>query len=130
MFLSLVAAWFMISSTSPLDSEKLAIHAGDLRSLSAAGALLSDQFSNGNLTETFFHEQLELIDGKVDDIRDTLETSDVAPQFKTQADQLKVLGSRVHDRLSVDQGDQGRELKALSASLKALEENLKKGAGK
>src|SRR5436190_3986296 len=95
IFCSLVAAWYIISSNRPLDSEDLSINAGDLRSFSASGFLLSDQSTNGDLTDTFFHEQLELLDDKVDDVRETFETSEVAPESKRDADQLKIFGNRL-----------------------------------
>jgi hypothetical protein len=117
------------SATRPLDAEDLAINAGDLRSLSSAGSLVSDQFTNGKLTETFFRDQVELTLDKVRDIRDTLETSAVEPTARVDADRLNQLAGRVEaafDHLP----NSGRELKDLSASLKILEENLKQGAEK
>src|SRR5690242_8856854 len=95
LFLSLVAAWWIRSATKPLDAEGLAIHAGDLRSLSAAGSLLSEQFAKRNLTETFFHEQLELMHDKVETIREELEDSNVEREVRKDAGKLNILSDRV-----------------------------------
>jgi hypothetical protein len=134
LFCGLVAAWFIRSSNKPLDAENLAIHAGDLRSLSASGALLSDESSQGKITGTFFHEQIELTDDKVDDINDALEKSDTIPEVKSESEQLKALGDRVSSAfqlMSADNSSQsGHELKQLSSSLKSLEDELKKRAEK
>ena len=136
IFCSLIAAWFIVSSTRPLDSEDLAIHAGDLRSLSAAGSRMSEQYSNGELTDTFFEEQLALMNDKIETARETLESSNVEDEARPAAERVKQLSSRVDaafDGLSVNKGETlkgGRELKDLAVALKALEDDLKKGAEK
>ncbi|PYT01619.1 MAG: hypothetical protein DMF63_01875 [Acidobacteria bacterium] len=133
IFCALVAAWFIVSSNEPLDAEGLAIHAGDIRSFSAAGALLSDEFSHGDLTDTFFHEQIELIDDKVEDIGKTLGRSDVRPESKSDAEQLKTFADRAHTTFeNARQKDniKSDELRQLAGLAKALEDNLRKEAEK
>ena len=131
IFCAFIGAWFIISSTRPLDAAKLAIHAGDLRSFSASASLLSDQFSNGNVTGTFFHEQTELLRDKVDDVRETLETSDIAPELTNSADRLKDVSKRVGIILESDNvAGHNYELKNYAASLRSLEDALKKEADK
>jgi hypothetical protein len=83
------------SKSKPLTADDIAIEAGDLRSLSAAGSLLAQEFSDGQVTDTFFEEQLELTKDKVDTARETLETSDIDEEVRSDAERVKQLGNRV-----------------------------------
>jgi len=129
----LVAGGIIRSMTKPLTAGELAVHVSDLRSLSSAGIELSHQFSNGNLTETFFESDLELKHEKVTSIRETLKSADAEPKAVADLETARQLAERTDhafDGLSSRDetmvGQTRMELTGLIASQKRLEDELKK----
>jgi hypothetical protein len=126
----LIAAYIR-SATKPIDAEDLSIHAGDLRSLCAAGVELSNQFTAGNLTETFFTDQIELMHDKVSSIRQTLDTSAFEPPIQNEIESARrdaaeidiALGSLAIDPASA--GEAANKLKRVEGPVKQLEDKLK-----
>jgi hypothetical protein len=131
LFAIVLIAAYIRSATKPIDAEDLSINAGDLRSLCAAGLELSNQFTAGNLTETFFTDQIELMHDKVSSIRETLETSAFEPQIQSEIENARrgaaevdiVLGNLAIDPARANQA--AGELRSAEGPLKQLEEKLK-----
>jgi len=124
------------SMTKPLTVEDLGVHVSDLRSLCSAGVELSDQFSAGHVTETFFESDLELKHEKITSTRETLDSADAAPKAMADLETARALAERTgvaFDGLSSrDETVAGRarnELTRLVGALKQLEDELKKGVG-
>ena len=126
----LLIGGLIYSEVRPLKTEDISIHASDLRSYAAAGSWLAREFSSGNVTKTFFEEQLELTKEKVDTVRETLETSDIVEQARPEAQQVKQLADRVHAAFdTLPTGSRSEtDLRDIAVTLKSLEDNLKKEA--
>jgi hypothetical protein len=129
--LVLIAA-FIRSATKPIDAEDLSIQASDLRSLCAAGVELSNQFTAGNLTETFFTNQVELMHDKTSSIRETLDTSEFEPEIQSEIENARrgaaeidiVLGNLAIDPNRAPQAT--GELRSAEGPMKQLEDKLKR----
>jgi hypothetical protein len=136
LLFSLLTAAYIRSATSPIDSEELSIETSDLRSLCAAGAELSKQFSTGNLTATFFYEQLDLMHEKITTAREKLDAAQTDTEIPSELDRARKLAASVDiefDKLSTDEHGGSlvrQELTDLIGPLKQLEEQLKQGADK
>src|SRR6478672_5384231 len=77
-----IALAIMASALEPLNKDDIKLTAGDLRSFAAAGRELIAQHQAGQLTETFFKTQVEMLDDKVSSSRKTLIDSDAEPAAK------------------------------------------------
>ena len=136
LFIGLIVSSYIWSATKPIDREELAIEIADLRSLTAAGAELSGQFSTGKLPETFFQNQLELMHEKITASRETLGSPNTGTEVPLELDSARSLAEKIDvefDRLLSDEryAERGKhELAGLKESLKRLEDQLKQGAQK
>jgi hypothetical protein len=116
------AAAFAVSSLSPLSKDNLRTEAGDLRSFAAAGRLLAIQFSRGEITETFFRNQTELVQGKAAAAEISLRDAKTKPELSSQLNELTSLAHEVSYALSEMQS--GADASGLAAKLDLLTQEL------
>lgn len=125
---------YIRSATKPLDAEDLSIDAGDLRSLCAAGVEFANQFEAGNLTETFFTEQLELMHDKVASIRSKVDTPGFEPEIRSDVESAGRAATEIEiafDYLTLHPRDAEKAketLKQIVTPLEQLEDKLKQEA--
>src|SRR5438270_1659377 len=77
-----IAAAIIASELKPLNTDDVKLSVSDLRSYAAAGRQLIAQHQAGQLTETFFSTQIELLEDKVMSTRKALIDSDADPDAK------------------------------------------------
>jgi len=118
VLLGSVIAAFAISASEPLGKDDLRIKAGDLRSFAASGRLLAIQFSRGETTDTFFHNQTELIQGKATDAEMSLNGAKTEPDLKEHFVKITLLSHDLSRALSELQN--GSDVAASAARLDAL----------
>jgi hypothetical protein len=124
------AAAFTIASMEPLNKDDLKIHTGDLRSFAAAGRLLAIQFSRGEMTETFFRNQTELIQEKASTTESSLRDAKTTPELSTQLKEVTSLAHEVSAALSemhsgADASSSTAKLDSLTHQLSTQEDRLK-----
>jgi hypothetical protein len=92
-----ITAAIVVSLYQPLKRSDVQLAAADLRSFAAVGRLLADQYQTGNLTETFFDTQVNLLDEKVGATQKTL--SDPAVEADVETDRRAA--ADIADELSI-----------------------------
>jgi hypothetical protein len=92
-----IAAAIVVSLYQPLKRSDVQLAAANLRSFAAVGRLLADQYQTGNLTETFFDTQVNLLDEKVGATQKTL--SDPAVEADVETDRRAA--ADIADELSI-----------------------------
>lgn len=118
VLLAAVIAAFAISASEPLTKDDLRIQAGDLRSFAASGRLLAIQFSRGETTETFFHNQTELVQSKASDAEKSLQGVRTQPELRDHLDKIARLS---HDlTTALNELQNGTDIAASAAKLDAL----------
>ena len=118
LLLAAVIAAFAISASEPLSRDDLRIQAGALRSFAASGRLLAIQFSRGETTETFFHNQTELIQNKASDAEKSLSGAKTLPDLREDLDRIAKL---CHDlTAALNDLQNGPDSAASAAKLDAL----------
>src|SRR5690349_12334771 len=80
---------FIRSEIKPIDADELKIAASDLGTFSRTTEQLLTQYSNGDLTDAFFHSQLSLVKDKVTSERKSLESSKA--EDEVELDQRKTV---------------------------------------
>jgi hypothetical protein len=73
-----ILAAVIFNAIQPLSFDELKADVGDLRTSASAGRLLATQYMEGNVTNTFLHNNAEIIYGQVKSIRKNLDSSDPA----------------------------------------------------
>jgi hypothetical protein len=107
-----------------------------MRSFAASGAQLADQFSRGNLTDTFFLTQSALLQDKVKSTRKSLDSSEAEPDVQSELGHSRRLAASLETAYggltdqSQDVGKTKEEMANLVGRLKQLEDGLKEKAGK
>ena len=130
IFASIVVA-IIASELEPLNKDDIKLTTGDLRSFAAAGRQLVTQHQAGQLTETFFKTQVELLDDKVSSSRKTLIDSDAEPDAKQPqraASDLAAQNRRAIDQIQSspqNESSAAQQLSSLENKTKELEERLK-----
>jgi hypothetical protein len=130
MLIGLAVAAFIRSEIKPLDASELKISAGDLATFSRATEQLLTQYSNGNLTDTFFHSQLSLLRDKVASARKSLESSEAKDDVELE--QRKMVESARRLEAAMDAIDAEphnyaaaiNELESLHQAVRSIEDNL------
>jgi hypothetical protein len=135
LVVGLIIAGLVYLVSKPLDAEALSIAAGDLRSLSSAGAQLSAESDAGNLTGAYFRNQIELMHDNLASIRDELDESEPESAIRDSLEKVRGLAAKVEaefDTLPAEQSHEARirELERLAIQLRQIEEDLKRGAKK
>jgi hypothetical protein len=131
LLLALTVAAFVRSSTKPLSADDLKISVSDLRSFSSDGALICEQYLEGHLTETFFNNEVQLLQDKVKSSRESLETTKVEPEISSELDRTHAMAQRLESAYNqlADQsrnvGHIEKEMNDLVSPLKSIEEGLK-----
>jgi len=124
LFVLIVAAIttaIIASELQPLNKNDIKLTASDLRSFSAAGRQLIAQHQAGHLTDTFFNTQVELLDDKVSDARQSLIDSDAEPEAKQSQRAALDLASQIDAALDQIQGSQN--VSSIAQQLSSLENN-------
>jgi hypothetical protein len=118
---------FVVSETLPLKKDDIKIEAADLRSFAAVGWSLTEQYSAGQLTETFFRNQTELTAQKVEDAVSYLEnsrsTSDVSNEHKNVTRLAQEL-LRTFDQVESSPNGANAKFSTLGQQLKQIEDRL------
>ena len=130
LLLAAVIAAFAISASEPLSKDDLRIQAGDLRSFAASGRLLAIQFSRGETTETFFHNQTELIQSKASDAEKSLNEAKTLPELREHLDRMAGLSHDLTAALNelthgTDAAAAGDRLDVLTHRISNEEDSLK-----
>ena len=130
ILLSITVA-IVASEMQPLNRSDIKLNAGDLRSFAAAGHQLIEQYKQGQLTETFFRSQIELLNEKVSTTASTLRDTEAEPDTERDrryasdlAGQLEgVIGNLDENSPDLDSAD--RQISDLTSRSKQLEDRLK-----
>ena len=133
LFVLIVAAIttaIIASELEPLNKNDIKLTASDLRSFAAAGRQLIAQHQAGHLTDTFFNTQVESLNDKVSDARQSLIDSDAEPEAKQSQRTALDLASQIDAALDQIQGSQNvssiaQQLSSLENNSKQLEDRLK-----
>ena len=126
-----IAVAIIASELKPLDKNDIKLTAADLRSFAAAARQLVAQHQAGQLTETFFNTQIQMLDDKVSSSRQTLIDSDAeteAKQSQRAASNLAAQIGAAIDQIessSQNESSAAQQLAALENKTKQLEERLK-----
>jgi len=124
LFVLIVAAIttaIIASELQPLNKNDIKLTASDLRSFSAAGRQLIAQHQAGHLTDTFFNTQVESLNDKVSDARQSLIDSDAEPEAKQSQRAALDLASQIDAALDQIQGSQN--VSSIAQQLSSLENN-------
>jgi len=127
LFVLIVAAIttaIIASELQPLNKNDIKLTASDLRSFSAAGRQLTAQHQAGHLTDTFFNTQVESLNDKVSDARQSLIDSDAEPEAKQSQRTALDLASQIDATLDQMQGSPQNE-SSIAQQLSSLENNSK-----
>ena len=119
------------SEMQPLNRSDIKLNASDLRSFASAGHQLIEQYKQGQLTETFFRSQIELLNEKVSTTAGSLRDTEAEPNAEKDrrdasdlAGQLEgVIGNLDENSPDLDSAD--RQISDLIARSKQLEDRLK-----
>ena len=136
LLIVLTVAAFVRSELKPLNVNELKINTSDMRSFAASGAQLADQFSRGNLTDTFFLTQSALLQDKVKSTRKSLDSSEAEPDVQSELGHSRRLAASLETAYggltdqSQDVGKTKEEMANLVGRLKQLEDGLKEKAEK
>ena len=126
-----IAAAIIASELKPLNQDDIKLTAADLRSFAAAGRELVAQHQAGQLTETFFNTQIQMLDDKVSSSRQTLMDSDAEAEAKQSqraaSDLAAQIGAAIDQIESSPQNESAaaQQLASLENKTKQLEERLK-----
>ena len=126
-----IAVAIIASELKPLDKNDIKLTAADLRSFAAAARQLVAQHQAGQLTETFFNTQIQMLDDKVSSSRQSLMDSDAETEAKQSqraaSDLAAQIGAAIDQIESSSQNESStaQQLAALENKTKQLEERLK-----
>ena len=126
-----IAVAIIASELKPLDKNDIKLTAADLRSFAAAARQLVAQHQAGQLTETFFNTQIQMLDDKVSSSRQSLMDSDAESEAKQSqraaSDLAAQIGAAIDQIESSSQNESSaaQQLAALENKTKQLEERLK-----
>ena len=131
LILASISAAIIGSELKPLNKTDTRLTVSDLRSFAAAGRQLITQHQAGQLTETFFNTQIQMLDDKVSSSRQTLIDSEAAPEAKqsqrTASDLAAQIGAAFDQIQTLPQNESSvaQQLNSFENKAKQLEDSLK-----
>lgn len=116
---ALLIAAAIRTETKPLGVDDVKVSASDLRTLANSACELTNQWIDGEVTETFFKSQMSMIEDKADSEKKSLSTANVNTEARTEERKLYDIASHLADTLKKS-GEQPETAENYTGDLKEM----------